>query len=62
MPANWDMNNDGICGILDLVLISNQYGKSGASGWIREDVDNDGMITVLDLVYVSNHFAESWWI
>ncbi|VVB60800.1 Uncharacterised protein [uncultured archaeon] len=60
MPANWDMDNDGTCGILDLVVISDQYGKSGVSGWIREDVDNTGIITVLDLVYVSDHLAESW--
>ena len=61
MLPNWEMNNDGICGILDLVLISNQYGQSSINGWIREDVDNNGTIEVLDLVYVSNHFGESWW-
>ena len=62
MPANWDMNNDGSCGIFDLVSISNHYGETGAYGWIREDADNNGSIQVLDLVYVSNHFAETWWV
>jgi len=62
MPPNWDINNDGTVGILDLVLISNHYGQSGSFGWIREDVDNNGTIEVLDLVYVSNHFGETWWM
>ena len=61
LPPNWEINSDGVCDILDLVLISNHYGQTGANGWIREDVDNNGTIEVLDLVYTSNHFSESWW-
>jgi len=61
MPPNWDINNDGRCTILDLVLISNQYGTTGAEGWIREDADNTGEIQVIDLVVVSNHFGDIWW-
>jgi len=61
MPPNWDINNDGRCNILDLVLVSNQYGTTGNEGWIREDADNSGEIQVLDLVAVSNHFGEIWW-
>jgi len=61
MPANWDVNSDGTCAILDFVLISNHYGENGAAGWLREDADNNGIIQVLDLVYISNHYAESWW-
>ena len=61
MPSNWDVNGDGVCGILDLVLISNHYGEIGSSGWIREDVDNNGEIQVLDFVYLSNHYGETWW-
>ena len=60
MPANWDVNIDGYCTILDLVLISNHYDQIGSNGWIREDADNNGQIKVLDLVYLSNHFGESW--
>jgi hypothetical protein len=60
MPANWDINSDGHCTILDLVTISNHYHQTGTNGWIREDVDNNGEIQVLDLVFVSNHFGESW--
>jgi hypothetical protein len=60
MPPNWDINSDGECTILDLVLVSNHYGQTGLYGWIREDADNNGEIQVLDLVSVSNHFGESW--
>ena len=62
MPPNWDVNSDGYCTILDLVLISNQYGQIGNNGWIREDADNNGVIQVLDLVFVSNNFGESWYV
>jgi len=62
MPPNWDVNNDGVVTVLDLVLISNQYGQSSMNGWIREDVDNNGDIEVLDLVLVSGHFGEEWWV
>lgn len=61
MPANWDINSDGSCGIMDLVLISNRYGQTGTNGWIREDADNNGEIQVLDLVNASNHFGQTWW-
>ncbi|MFA5102306.1 MAG: cohesin domain-containing protein [Candidatus Thermoplasmatota archaeon] len=60
MPPNWDINIDGKCLILDLVLISNRYGQTGVDGWIREDADNNGEVQVLDLVYVSNHYSEFW--
>jgi hypothetical protein len=62
LPPNWDINIDGAVTILDLVLVSNQYGQSGADGWIREDVDNNGTIQVLDLVLVSGYFGTSWWV
>lgn len=61
IPPNWDMNNDGSCNILDLVLISNQFSLTGYSGWIREDVDNNGLINVLDMSLSSNHFGENWY-
>jgi hypothetical protein len=61
IPPNWDINEDGDCSVLDLILISNVYGDSNTAGWIREDVDNNGAIEVIDLVYVSNHHGETWW-
>jgi hypothetical protein len=57
LPSGWDMNCDGLCTILDLVMVSNHYGATGSFGWIREDVDNNGVINVLDISLVSDHFS-----
>jgi hypothetical protein len=57
LPSNWDINCDGVCTILDLVMVSNHYGATGRSGWIREDVDNNGVINVLDISLVSDHYS-----
>lgn len=57
---DWDINQDGLCNILDYTLISNQYGETGENGWIREDVDNNGEINILDFVLISNHYGENW--
>jgi len=61
MPPNWDIDNNGVINIVDLLLVSNVYDQSGISGWIREDVDNNGEVQVLDLVAISNHYSEIWW-
>ena len=60
LPPNWDITNDGIINIIDLVIVSNHYGESGDQGWIREDVDNNGEIQAFDMVLVSNHYGEMW--
>jgi hypothetical protein len=60
IPPNWDINNDRICSMEDLILTSDQYGKQGPSGWIREDVDNNGTIDVFDLVLLSNQYTSIW--
>ena len=62
MPPNWDVDMNGECKVFDLTLVSNHYGETGSTGWIREDVDNNGQIQILDLVFVSNHYNESWWV
>jgi len=62
MSPNWDINEDGQCDILDLVLASNHYGEMGSKGWIREDVDNDGEINVLDMSIISSYYTKNWFI
>jgi len=57
LAPNWDIDYDGVVTILDLVLVSNQYGETGDPGWIREDVDNNGDIEVLDIAFVSNNYG-----
>ena len=61
LQPDWDIDNDGICNIRDLVLVSNHYGERGFKGWIREDVDNNGVIRGLDIAIVSSHIGRSWW-
>ena len=41
----------------DLLLASDQYGKNGSPGWIREDIDNNGTVQVFDFVLLSNHYT-----
>ena len=60
VSQDWDINEDGICNLLDLILISEHFGEIGTPGWIREDVDNNGEIQMLDLFFVSNYYGESW--
>jgi hypothetical protein len=60
MPPNWDIDMNGVCNVLDLTLISNNYDTQGENGWLREDVDNNGRIGLLDFVVVSAHFYETW--
>jgi len=57
MPPNWDIDGNGVVSILDIVLVSNQYGSTGGNGWIRQDVDNNGVVNVLDIGLVSNHYG-----
>ena len=56
-PA-WDVNGDGTTNILDMVLISRDFGKP-ASRNSQADVNGDGAINILDLVVVAQHLGES---
>jgi hypothetical protein len=60
LPPNWDVDEDGQCKVIDLILVSNNYYDTGNPGWIREDVDNNGEINVLDLVLITNNYGETW--
>ncbi len=60
LPPNWDINGDGECNVLDLVLVSNHYDEDGVNGWIREDVDNSGSVEVLDLALISQYCGQTW--
>ena len=52
----YDINMDGTINVLDLVLINQDLGETGAPGWIREDVKDNGVISVLDTILVAEHF------
>ncbi len=55
-PA-WDVNEDGVINIFDLVLVGNQFGQSGDG--LTGDVTDDGTVNIFDLVLVASHFGES---
>ena len=54
----WDINNDGIVDIRDLVLISNSFGAETPTH-PKVDVNKDGEVNILDLLLVAVHFGES---
>ncbi|MDE0011435.1 MAG: dockerin type I domain-containing protein [Candidatus Poribacteria bacterium] len=45
-----DLNGDGVVNILDLVILSNAFGKDSP------DLNADGVVNILDLVVISNAF------
>jgi hypothetical protein len=49
--------SDGIVNILDLVIVSKNFGKS-ASNNAKADVNKDGIVDMLDLDIVRQHFGE----
>lgn len=54
------MNRDGICDTNDKTAFYDQYDKSGAPSWIREDANNKGQIQVVDIVLISMHYDKTW--
>ena len=56
-PA-WDVNQDGLVNVLDLILVAGHLG-SDASVNRQSDVNGDGTINVLDLIVVAQNFGES---
>ena len=53
----WDINEDGITNIFDLVAVGQQFGRSAVTN-PRADVNRDGTVDALDFVTVSSHFGE----
>jgi carboxyl-terminal processing protease len=51
-----DLNHDGIVDLLDLVLISKEFGKKIAN--LDADINQDGVIDISDLVLLGKHFGE----
>jgi vacuolar-type H+-ATPase subunit H len=59
---DWDVRVDGCINVLDLILVGQHWGETGAPGWIREDVykkDGEiGEINISDLIVVGQHWRE----
>ena len=54
----WDINNDGIVNIQDLILVSNRFDVE-PSDYPKVDVNKDGHVDIIDLLLVAAHFGES---
>lgn len=54
----WDINNDGIVNIQDLILVSNSFGEA-PSEYPKVDINKDGHVNIIDLLLVAAHFGES---
>lgn len=55
-PPPWDVNEDGVINIQDLVLVAGQFGESGED--LKGDLNGDGTVNIQDLVIVASHFGE----
>ena len=55
-PTPWDVNDDGIVNIQDLVLVAAQLGESGED--LQGDLNRDGTVNIQDLVIVASHLGE----
>ena len=54
----WDINNDGIIDIQDLILVANSFGTKPPRH-PRADVNQDGNVDIIDLLFLASHFGES---
>ena len=52
-----DLNDDGDVNVLDMIIVSQQWGEAGPSGWIMEDINADGTINVLDIILIGQNWT-----
>ena len=52
----YDVTEDGLVNILDLVRVASQFGETSAG--LQGDVDGNGTVNILDLVLVANYFSQ----
>jgi hypothetical protein len=53
----WDVNQDAVINILDLILIGQHWMETGSPGWIAMDVNSDGIVNILDMILVGQHWT-----
>ncbi|MYB65427.1 sulfatase-like hydrolase/transferase [Candidatus Poribacteria bacterium] len=55
---SWDINNDGIVDVEDLLIVSNNFGTESPDN-PKVDVNEDGNVNIIDLLIVAAHLGES---
>lgn len=53
-----DVNGDGLVNIVDIGIIVDNYGKTGAAGFIPADLNHDGVINIVDIGIVIDNYGE----
>jgi hypothetical protein len=56
---DYDINQDGVIDIQDILQVALHYGEKGTPGWLRVDIDENGVVNIRDLLVVSMHYGET---
>ena len=54
----WDVNNDGIVDVQDLLLVANSF-ESDTLEYPKVDINKDGSVDIIDLLFVASHLGKS---
>ena len=54
----WDVNDDGIVDVQDLLLVANSF-EADTLEYPKVDVNKDGRVDIIDLLFVASHLGES---
>ena len=59
LTTPWDVNDDGIVDILDMIIIAQCWmARQGSDAYeSKADINKDGIINILDLIIVGQHFG-----
>jgi hypothetical protein len=57
VAPDWDVNLDLSVNVLDMTVVGQHWGETGAAHWIRADVNRDGAINVLDMILIGQHWV-----
>jgi hypothetical protein len=55
---SWDVNNDSVVDISDLVLVGKEFGSKGND--LKGDVNGDKVVDISDMVLVGKHLGEKY--
>ena len=58
MLLPWDVNNDGIVDVQDLLLVANSF-EADTFEYPKVDINKDGNVDIIDLLFVASHLGES---